>query len=93
MNNGSSAIILPVDADRKEILRLETTYQMGEDAKVSIRNARRDGIDEFRRKQKDSEITEDELRDSEDEIQKLTDKYTGIIDKEVSEKEKEVMTV
>ena len=66
---------------------------MAEDTKVAIRNSRRDGIDEARRKQKDSEMTEDELRDAEDKIQKLTDKYVEEIDNITSNKEKEIMTI
>ena len=76
---------------RKEIVK--EIRKMAEDAKVSIRNSRRDGIDEARRKQKDSEITEDELRDAEDQIQKLTDKYVNEIDNITDSKEKEIMTL
>lgn len=76
---------------RKELVK--DIKKMGEEAKVAVRNARRDGIDEARRKQKDSEITEDELKQAEDQIQKLTDKYVEEIDKLTSNKEKEIMTV
>ena len=76
---------------RKELVK--DIRKMGEDAKVAVRNARRDGIDEARRKQKDSEITEDELKQAEDQIQKLTDKYVDEIDKITANKEKEIMTL
>ena len=76
---------------RKEIAK--DIRKMGEETKVAIRNARRDGIDEARRKQKDSEMTEDELKQAEDQIQKLTDKYVEEIDSLVSNKEKEIMTI
>ena len=66
---------------------------MSEDAKVAIRQIRRDGIDEFKKKQKDSEITEDELKQAEDQIQKITDKMTDKIDQITANKEKEIMTV
>lgn len=67
--------------------------KISEDAKVVIRNIRRDGIDEFKTKQKNNEITEDDLRNAEEQIQKLTDKYVGLIDNMTAEKEKEIMSV
>ena len=66
---------------------------MAEDAKVAVRQVRRDGIDEFKKKQKDSEITEDELKQAEDQIQKITDKMTDKIDEITANKEKEIMTI
>ena len=76
---------------RKEIVK--DIRKMSEDAKVGIRQIRRDGIDEFKKKQKDSEITEDELKQAEDQIQKITDKMTDKIDEITEKKEKEIMTV
>ena len=76
---------------RKEIVK--NIKKIAEDAKVAIRSIRRDGIEEFKKKQKDSEITEDELKIAEDEIQKITDKNIDEIDKLLAEKEKEVMSV
>ena len=76
---------------RKEIVK--NIKKIAEDAKVAIRSIRRDGIEEFKKKQKDSEITEDELKMAEDEIQKITDKNIEEIDKMVANKEKEVMSV
>lgn len=67
--------------------------KIAEDNKIAIRSIRRDGIEEFKAKQKASEITEDDLRDAEDKIQKLTDKYVDKIDEACSAKEKEIMTV
>ena len=66
---------------------------MGEDAKVAIRAIRRDGIDEAKAMQKNSEMTEDELKMAEDNIQKLTDKNIDEIDSLTDAKEKEIMTV
>lgn len=65
----------------------------GEDAKVAIRNIRRDGIDAFKKMAKASEISEDEGKDLEDEMQKLTDQFIKEIDKAVEAKTKEVMAV
>lgn len=76
---------------RKEITKDVKKY--GEDAKVQVRNVRRDMTDELKKIEKAENLPEDMVKDNQDKIQKLTDKYTGIVDKEVSEKEKEVMTV
>ena len=76
---------------RKEIVK--DIKKMAEEAKVVIRNARRDGIDEAKSKQKDGEITEDELKQAENEIQKMTDKSIEEIDSILDKKEKEVMSV
>ena len=76
---------------RKEIVK--DVKKMGEDSKVSIRSIRRDGIDEAKAMQKESLITEDELRIAEDEIQKITDKKVEQIDKILQAKEKEIMSL
>ena len=76
---------------RKEIVK--SIKKIAEEAKIAIRSIRRDGIEDFKKKQKNSEITEDELKMAEEEIQKLTDKYVAEIDKLLENKEKEVMSV
>ena len=76
---------------RKEIVK--DIKKMAEEAKVAVRAIRRDGIDEAKAKQKNSEITEDELKIAEDEIQKITDKYVEEIDKVLEQKEKEIMSI
>lgn len=76
---------------RKEIVK--DVKKLAEESKVAIRNARRDGIDEYKALQKDNAISEDELRSAEDDIQKLTDKYVAEIDKVASDKEKETMAI
>lgn len=76
---------------RKELVK--DIRKMSEEAKVAVRSVRRDGIDEFKKMQKDSSITEDELKQAEDQIQKLTDKHVEQIDKITENKEKEIMTV
>ena len=76
---------------RKEIVK--DIRKMAEEAKVAVRAVRRDGLDEFKAKQKNAEITEDDLKVAEDQIQKLTDKYVEEIDKKMEKKEKEIMTV
>ena len=67
--------------------------KFGEDAKVVVRNARRDMVDDLKKIEKDENLPEDMVKDNQDKIQKMTDKYVGIIDSMVTEKEKEVMTV
>ena len=62
-----------------------------ENAKVAIRNVRRDAIDAFKKQEKKKEITEDILKDLEDEIQKMTDKYIAEIDKKCEAKCKDIL--
>lgn len=76
---------------RKEVAK--DVKKKGENAKVAIRNIRRDANDMFKKKHKSSELTDDELKQLEDKIQKLTDKFINNIDKEVENKTKEVLTV
>ncbi|MBR3697160.1 MAG: ribosome recycling factor [Clostridia bacterium] len=76
---------------RKELVK--DIRKMAEDAKVSIRSIRRDGMEDLKAKQKNSEITEDEKTRGEDNIQKLTDKYVAEIDKMLDNKEKEIMSI
>lgn len=76
---------------RKDLVR--EIKKLAEDAKIVIRNIRRDGIDEFKAMQKSSSITEDDLRLAEDGIQKITDKKVDLVDELVVKKEKELMSV
>lgn len=75
---------------RKELVK--DVKKRGEDSKVVIRNARRDGNDSFKKLAK-TEISEDEIKELEDNLQKLTDKYIKDIDKLVEDKSKEILTV
>ena len=76
---------------RKELVK--DIRRMAEEAKVAVRSIRRDGIDKAKAMQKDSQMTEDELRGAEDTIQKITDKKIEEIDKVLEEKEKEIMNI
>ena len=76
---------------RKELSK--TVKKIGEDAKIAIRNQRRDANDKIKKEEKSGELTEDDLKRALDEVQKLTDKYTKEIEKFVSEKEAEIMEV
>ena len=75
----------------KEIVK--DVKKMAEEAKVGVRAARRDGMEEAKAEQKEGNITEDELKQAEIEIQKITDKNIEEIDKILEAKEKEVMSV
>lgn len=76
---------------RREIVK--DVKKLGEDAKVAVRNIRRDMTDDLKKLEKSENLPEDLVKDNQDKIQKLTDKYTAIIDTNVAHKEKEVMTV
>lgn len=65
----------------------------GENAKVAVRNIRRDANDSLKKLSKSSDVSEDEIKQLEDEVQKLTDKYIAKVDKAVEEKTKEILTV
>ncbi len=76
---------------RKELVK--EIKKMAEEAKVAIRSVRREGIDEFKKRQKEALITEDDLRTAEEDIQKITDKKIEEIDNITANKEKEIMSV
>lgn len=76
---------------RKDLVKI--VKRSAEDAKVAIRNVRRDANDDLKKSEKNSEITEDELRRLTDEIQKLTDSFIAQADKVAENKEKEIMEV
>jgi ribosome recycling factor len=76
---------------RKEMVKLVKSE--AEDAKIAVRNIRRDANEQLKKMVKDKTASEDEERRASDEIQKLTDKFVADIDKMVVDKEKEVLTV
>lgn len=76
---------------RKELSK--DIKKLGEESKVAIRSIRRDANDKIKTMKKNSEITEDDVKDFDKDIQKLTDKYIGYIDEEASKKEKEIMSI
>ncbi|MEE1352966.1 MAG: ribosome recycling factor [Acutalibacteraceae bacterium] len=76
---------------RKELAK--DIAKRGEQAKVAIRNVRRDGMDALKKQKKANEITEDELADAEEKIQKLTDKYVAKATDLEENKKKEILTV
>ncbi len=76
---------------RKELAK--DVKKKGENAKVAVRNIRRDAMDHFKKVGKAEDISEDEIKDLEDGIQKLTDQYVAKIDKAIEAKSKEILTV
>ena len=76
---------------RKELVK--DIKKIAEEARVSVRSIRRDGMDELKNELKNSEISEDEKTDLEEKVQKLTDKYVAEIDKILEAKEKDIMNI
>ena len=76
---------------RKDLVK--DVKKKAENAKVAVRNIRRDANDAFKKMNKSSEITDDDLKSLEEQIQKATDKYIVDIDKAVEAKSKEILTV
>jgi ribosome recycling factor len=76
---------------RKELVKLAHKY--GENTKVSLRNIRRDGNEELKKLEKNSEISKDEHHNLSDDIQKLTDEFSNKIDSYIKQKEQEILTI
>jgi len=84
--------IPPLTSDRRqELVKIAGKY--AEEGRVSIRNIRRDAIEEVRKAEKKHELSEDEARDIQDKIQKLTDKYVAKVDEILKAKEEDISTV
>ena len=76
---------------RKEMVK--QVKRLGEEAKIAVRNVRREGNDTLKKLEKDKELTEDELKRGEKEIQDVTDDYVARVDKIIAEKEKDLMEI
>ena len=76
---------------RKELAK--DVKKKGDNAKVAIRNVRRDANDTVKKENKAGELSDDEAKNLEDDVQKLTDKYIALIDKAIEEKTSEILTV
>lgn len=76
---------------RRDFVKIVKKF--GEDAKVAIRNVRRDANEHLKREQKEKKMSEDELKIAEEEVQKLTDQHIKMIDELLKHKEKEIMEV
>ena len=93
--NSGDMLRVPMPALTEERRRdlIKVVKGEGEDAKVSIRNVRRDANDQLKKLLKDKEISEDDERRAQDEIQKLTDKYVIEVDKALQVKEADLMAI
>ena len=91
--NDGKLIRLPIPALTTERLKelVKVVKKMGEDAKVSLRNVRREGNDRFKDLKKDKEISEDEAHRAQDEVQKITDDFIKKVDNQAADKEQEIM--
>ena len=92
-NDGSVIrLVFPELTEERRKDLVKEVRKKGEEAKVAIRNIRRDGNDSFKKLSK-TEISEDEIKDLQDELQKMTDKFIKDIDGLIEEKAKEILTV
>lgn len=93
--NDGKVIRIPIptltEERRRELVKL--VKKMGEDARVAIRNIRRDSNEEVKKRGKEASLSEDEVKKTQDEIQKLTDQYIHKIDEILKTKEQEIMEV
>ena len=82
----------PLSEERRRELT-KVVRHTGEEAKVAVRNLRRDANEQLKRMLKDKAISEDEERRTQDEVQRLTDRYVVEVDRLLADKEKEIMTI
>ena len=93
-NDGKTIrLVFPALTEERRKDLTKSVKKEGEDSKVAVRSIRRDSIETMKTKKKNSEITEDDLKDAEKDIQTLTDKFIADIDRIVALKEKEIMEV
>ncbi len=94
-SNDGKIVRVPVPAlteeRRKEYVRV--LHKITEEARIALRQARKDANDEIKQRQKDSELSEDESRREQDEVQKLTNQYVEKVDELLKHKEVEIMEV
>jgi ribosome recycling factor len=94
-SNDGNTIRLPLpqltEERRKELVKV--AHRMAEEARVSVRNVRRDVLNEFKRAEKDGEVSKNDLGRAQDEVQKLTDAEVKNVDEMLARKEAEIMEV
>jgi ribosome recycling factor len=94
-NNDGNVVRIPIPQlteDRRKDL-VKTIKKIGEEAKIAVRNVRRDSNEKIKKIEKDKEVTEDESKKLQADIQKATDQFITLIDERMATKEKEVLTV
>ena len=93
-NNGEIIrCVVPALTEERRRELIKKAKAQGETTKVTVRNARRDGIDLLKKAQKNEGLSEDGEKEGEEELQKVTDKYVKAVDAVIAEKEKEILTV
>lgn len=93
-NDGSVIrLVFPELTEERRKDLVKDIKKKGEEAKVAVRNIRRDGNDAFKKLTKTEDVSEDEVKDLEDELQKVTDKFIKQVDTMIDEKSKDIMTV
>ncbi len=94
-NNDGKVIrlIFPPLTEERRVELTKQVKKVGENAKVAIRQVRRDALEQYKKMKKNAEITEDDLKEIEEDIQKITDNYIEDIDKLLEAKIKEIMEV
>lgn len=93
-NNGESIrCVVPALTEERRKELIKKAKAAGENAKVVVRNARRDAVDQLKKAQKNDGLTEDAQKEGEEEVQKLTDKHVKNIDSVIAAKEKDILTV
>ena len=94
-SNDGKTIRIPIppltEERRKEFVK--HAHKLGEEARVSSRNARRDMIESLKRRQKDGEISEDESKRAQDKVQKLTDEFSAQVDEILKRKDQEILEI
>jgi len=94
-SNDGKLIRLPVppltEERRKEFVK--QAHKLGEEARVSIRNARRDAVDQIKKLQKDGEVSEDDAKRAQDSIQKMTDQFGHQVDEILKRKDDEILEI
>lgn len=84
---------IPELSGERRVQMVKLVKQLGEEGKVRVRSARREGIEALKKAEKDGAISEDDLHRDEKEVQNITDKKVAEIDQHIASKEKEIMTV
>lgn len=86
-------LVFPALTEERRRDIVKEVKRLAEDAKIGVRNERKDVLETFKQAEKDKQLSKDELEDAQDEVQKMVDKYNGIIDSLCATKEKEVLEV
>lgn len=86
-------LVIPMLTEERRKDLTKVARKAGEDAKVAVRNERREANEKLKKAQKSGDITEDDLKRAEEDVQKTTDRYIKLVDEVVTQKEKEIMEV